>query len=197
MFSKANPEKAAEVLSHTRETKKYKAPKRKKVRKKPGRKPGPPKPPLKPGSLTQAEHAAVDALVMSSEPGETEEQFQERTKALSLALRKSTAAIKSAVPKARERLQERALSYADLHFEAAQIAAMKGDASPAQWALERIKDKDEKGKTQHIVAPVKSEDNGPRLPTVNIGVMLGGIAPNASLAKPTFTVETIDAEDET
>ena len=55
----------------------------------------------------------------------------------------------------------------DAHWKAAQVAAEMGDAKPAQWALERISEGE-----QRIV---EKEKAGASAPMVNIGIALGGV----------------------
>lgn len=83
---------------------------------------------------------------------------------------------------AREAFARRAQDYVDLHFEAAEVAAKKGDAGPAQWALERIA---EAG--QHVVDTAKQ---APQQPTLQIGIAIGGV-PQPGRALP---AASIDAE---
>lgn len=195
-FNKADRLKAKELLKSTTDTKSYKRPKVK-------RKPKPSGPhtmkrqvPKKMGPLTVGEKIAVEALVASVGPEETEEQLQQRGRALGIALRRSPEAIRNQVQEAQERLANRATSYVDLHFKAAMVAAEEGNAGPAQWAIERITAKDEKGKKVRIVEPVKTEDTGNRGPTVNIGLALGGVTPGASLAIGAPKITVIDVTPE-
>lgn len=199
-FSKANPEKAAEYLQSVKDRKHYKypkQPKRPKKRKPRKVKPKEPKTPNKIGPLSATDKAAVEALVLSVTPDETEIALQNRGRALGRALRRTPEAIRREVVKARERLQAGAGTYVDLHMKAARNAAQMGDAKPAQWALEHIVAVDEKGKKERIVEPAKSEDNGPRMPVVNIGIALGGITPGASLSpgRPKVEIVEVDIED--
>lgn len=153
------------------------------------------------GPLSNAEKAAVEALVQSVTSTETEQELQTRGRALGLALGRSSAAIRNEVIRARQRLQERAVLYADIHFQAAQVAATKGDAEPAQWALERITAPAENGKgVERVVQPLKSGEEQSRMPTVNIGLALGGMAAGASLTpsvgvKVSAPVIDVDVED--
>lgn len=190
--------RAKEILANNRDTKSYVAPKRKPGRPKKRKKPGP-KPkvkldaPMKQGAFTDAEKVAVETLVKTFTPDTPPEVQKAQMDAMAVALRRTPDAIRNNVISARERIQSDAETYANLNLIAAKVAAYEGDGRPAQWALERIMTTDEKGKKIRVVEPTKSEDNGPRLPVVNIGVMLGGIAPGANLkGLPTVTVETVD-----
>lgn len=134
------------------------------------------------GPLSAAEEAATEAMVLSSPPSESPEDLEKRTKALAIALGRQPGTIRKEIISARERLQERSTDYADLHFKAAQIAASDGNAGPAQWALERISAPTEDGKgVERIVQPLKTTEDGPKMPVVNIGIALGGIAAGAQL----------------
>jgi hypothetical protein len=75
---------------------------------------------------------------------------------------------------ARAILQERLPEYADLHWKAAQAAAEKGDARPAEWALQSVK----AGKASVVEPP-------PKVPAeagvkVFVGVNIGGIPQSAT-----------------
>jgi len=50
----------------------------------------------------------------------------------------SKAQVDAALDEAKLELQARAAEYARLHIQAATVAAEKGKAEPAQWALERL-----------------------------------------------------------
>lgn len=148
------------------------------------------------GPLTNEDRKVVEAVAMSVRPTDTPEEIQRKGRALGIALGKSPKAIENAIIKAHEKFAMRAEAYVDLHMEATVEAAAQGDAKPAQWALEHIVGKDEKGKKVRIVEPAeKAADSGPRMPIVNIGVQLGGIAPGASLT-PIIRTEVIDVEDD-
>lgn len=139
-------------------------------------------PKCKGGRLSPVEKLTVEAMVASVKGDESLEQLNIRGRALAMALGRSPAAIRKAVVEARERIQSRAGDYADLHFEATKVAAKEGDAKPAEWALERITAPSESGKgVERIVQPLKTSEEGPRMPVVNIGVSLGGISAGASL----------------
>ncbi len=71
--------------------------------------------------------------------------------------------------------------YASLHLEATRIAALAGDAKPAEWALSHIKAGD-----QAIVPPAAKEGSGGSGIKVLIGVQLGGLPPG--IAQTAITV---------
>jgi hypothetical protein len=65
---------------------------------------------------------------------------------------------------ARSLLASRAGTYADLHLDAARVAALKGDARPSEWAMDRL----------GVVEP-RREDAGSGKVQVSIGVVLPGL----------------------
>jgi hypothetical protein len=76
------------------------------------------------------------------------------------------------VQRAREALQARAQKYVDLHAKAAEKAASRGNANPAQWALEHISALDADGQEIRVVSSGVDRqviDVGSRAPTINIG----------------------------
>ena len=75
--------------------------------------------------------------------------------------------VRAAIKKAREVLAGAAERYVELHMLATEVAALKGDASPAQWALERIAE----GGARVVDAP-KTGQAGPGL---RIGIAVGGV----------------------
>jgi hypothetical protein len=68
-------------------------------------------------------------------------------------------------------LQHNLEEYARLHVEAARVAAFKGDARPAEWALQSVK----VGEGPVVAPPAK--EGGPSGVKVLIGVQLGGLPP--------------------
>ena len=79
-------------------------------------------------------------------------------------LRRSPAAVTAQLARAKAKLQARAISYADLHHEAARNAAARGDGRPSQWALEHLR----------VVEPIINKDTGTGV-TVVVGVALPGL----------------------
>jgi len=77
-------------------------------------------------------------------------------------------------------LREALPEYARLHLDAARISALRGDARPAEWALQTIKAGDEP-----VVAPVAKDSVGGGV-KVMIGVNLGGL-PEGAKALPVVT----------
>mgnify|MGYP001610756385 CR=1 FL=1 len=80
---------------------------------------------------------------------------------------------------AREALARRAPDYVDLHFQAAEVAAAKGDARPIEWALSRI--------AEDGARIVDSEAAAQAMPSLSIGIALGGVRG----ALPAVTVEEL------
>lgn len=70
---------------------------------------------------------------------------------------------------AKEKMQRRVGEYVDIHMVAAKVAALKGDAEPAQWALENIAVEGER-----VVTPPQ-KNLPPVAPTFNLGFVIGGM----------------------
>ena len=125
--------------------------------------------------MTDVETKLVEALVVDAGPDNVD-ALQARTAALGLVLRRSKDAIRDAIIRAREKISSNAEEYATIHLGAAKMAALKGDAGPSQWALERLSAPSEDGKgTEHIIDPPAAAQSGPSGPVINIGVALGGM----------------------
>lgn len=77
--------------------------------------------------------------------------------------------VKAIMKTAREVIRERLTEYVDIHLVAAKVAALKGDAGPAEWALENL---DVDG--ERVVTP-PSKNQAPTAPTFNLGFVLGGM----------------------
>lgn len=99
-------------------------------------------------------------------------------------------AIQRHLKDARDYLQGNAETYAKLHLSAAKVAAENGNATPAQWALERL------GVVEARESLIKRpEGNGL---TIQLGVMLPGL-PNQTtqLVLPAGdSPQVIDSEDD-
>lgn len=76
---------------------------------------------------------------------------------------------------AREAIQRRVGEYVEIHLVASKVAAMKGDADPAQWALENIA---VEGK--RVVDP-PAKNLPPPAPTFNLGFVVGGMPQRVAL----------------
>jgi hypothetical protein len=89
-------------------------------------------------------------------------------------------------------LQHNLEEYARLHVEAARVAALKGDARPAEWALQTIKVGD-----GPVVTPVAKEGGGGGGGVkVLIGVQLGGLPPG-TIPSTAISVSAPPADDTT
>lgn len=87
--------------------------------------------------------------------------------------------------------------YAELHLQAAEVAAKDGDARPAQWALENIKPGP--GEKAVIDAPKLGpggRDSGPGGVQVFVGIALGQVPASASTAQVVDVKATPVEEDE-
>jgi hypothetical protein len=63
-------------------------------------------------------------------------------------VKRDVGTVRAVIRFAREALARRAEDYVELHWVATVVAASKGDARPAQWALERIQ-----AEGEHVVEP--------------------------------------------
>jgi len=101
--------------------------------------------------------------------------------------------IEGMAAQAKEILRERLPDYARLHWEAAQMAALRGDARPTEWALQSIKD----GKETVVEAPAKVASAGEGGVKVIVGVQLSGLQPalGASNVVEAISVPTSEPTD--
>lgn len=128
------------------------------------------------GRMSESEKELIERFLLSRPEGETLDTSTRRAKALAVVMGRSVETVRAAIVKAADLLAQRSEEYADLHFVATKIAATKGDAAPSQWALERISAESADGKGRvRIVEPLKSDSDTPMMPTINIGLALGGI----------------------
>ena len=81
----------------------------------------------------------IDALVADQPSDASETALARQVDRLARVLRRSPAAVTAQLARAKAKLQARAISYADLHHEAAKNAAARGDGRPSQWALEHLR----------------------------------------------------------
>ncbi len=116
------------------------------------------------GVLSKAEQNLIDALVADQSPDASEGTVDRQVDRLARVLRRSPAAVTAQLARAKAKLQARAVSYADLHHEAARNAAARGDGRPSQWALEHMR----------VVEPIISKEAGMGV-TVVVGVALPGL----------------------
>jgi hypothetical protein len=83
--------------------------------------------------------------------------------------------VKSVMKAAKSKMQAAVEEYVDIHLVAAKVAALKGDARPAEWALENIAVEGER-----VVDP--PQKNVPQAaPTFNIGFAIGGMPQRVAL----------------
>lgn len=87
--------------------------------------------------------------------------------------------VREVMSAARETMQRRVGEYVEIHMVAAKVAAMKGDAEPAQWALENIAVEGERV----VNPPVKNLP--PPAPTFNLGFNIGGMPQRVALPAAT------------
>ncbi len=76
---------------------------------------------------------------------------------------------------AKEAIQRRVGEYVEVHMVAAKVAALKGDARPAEWALENIAVEGER-----VVDPPQ-KNLPPPAPTFNLGFVIGGMPQRVAL----------------
>jgi len=100
--------------------------------------------------------------------------------------------VRKVIRKARATLASRAEFYADTHATAAVIAAAQGDAKPAQWALERIAE----GEDRVIDAPKEpTKGAGNTGPVFNFGFKIGGMGTSPASALPAVEGVVLDATE--
>lgn len=113
-----------------------------------------------PTRLKPAERIMIEVMDGKGKSGE----------AIARALNRDGRTIRNYIKEAREVLTSKADTYVNLHEAATRIAALKGDAGPSQWMMER---------TGVVKPATKSpESNGF---TVKIGVLLPGLGDTAKL----------------
>jgi hypothetical protein len=110
--------------------------------------------PTRKGPLTKAEKSLLQAVDLKADVSST-------AQTLAPVLGRTPEALRKAIREARERLTANAGLYVELHAKAAALAATRGDARPAQWAMEHIADGSER-----IVEPA------PQAAAVNVGVQV-------------------------
>jgi hypothetical protein len=121
-------------------------------------------PPRRGGMLSKAEQNLIDALVADQPSDASEIALARQVDRLARVLRRSPAAVTAQLARAKAKLQARALSYADLHHEAAKNAAARGDGRPSQWALEHMR----------VVEPIINKEAGTGV-TIVVGLALPGL----------------------
>lgn len=147
--------------------------------------------PVKKGALTVVDTAQL--LAAATKAADTPpERMTEVTRTIGATVQRTPELVRDAIRKARASLAARADEYVDLHFMAAAAAADKGDAGPAQWALEHIGE----GKERVVDIPAKGVPIGPgdTRPQIQIGIVLGGMPkPQPQLADANI-VPSVEAE---
>jgi hypothetical protein len=102
------------------------------------------------GALSKAEKNVIEALAADQPSAASEAALEQQIDRVARVLRRSPAAVKAQLDRARAKMQARAVAYADLHFQAATIAAARGDSRPAEFGLERLK----------VVEPIEKASGG-------------------------------------
>lgn len=102
--------------------------------------------------------------------------------------RVQTQGVEKIADKVRAFMQANQPEYARLHLEATRVAAAKGDAKPAEWALTNIRTGD-----NPIVSPPKDGGGGGGI-KVMIGVQIGGLPPGVQTQAITIPAEAVVTE---
>jgi hypothetical protein len=106
----------------------------------------------------------IEALAADQPSDASEVALAHNVDRLARVLRRSPAAVKAQLERAKARLQARQVAYADLHFQAATVAAARGDSRPAEWGLIH-------GRS---IEPVNPKDAGQQV-VVQVGIALPGL----------------------
>ncbi len=89
--------------------------------------------------------------------------------AIARKLKVDPRSVREVIKSARRSLAQRAELYVEMHAHAAAVAALAGDAKPAQWAIERIAEEGER-----VIDP--PDDVKPAsVPTFTLGFVVGGM----------------------
>lgn len=102
--------------------------------------------------------AVFEALREGLSPRETAEEIESTPRRA-----------KELMTTAKQRMARRIDDYVDAHLVATKVAAVSGDAKPAQWALENIAVEGER-----VVDP-PAKNLPPAAPTFNLGFVIGGM----------------------
>lgn len=120
--------------------------------------------PGKPGPLSLAKTEEVVAASLASlTNGQTPAQV-----AIATGTSTDGRKVREVIRTARELMQRNVQRYVELHLSAAEVAAAEGDAGPAQWALERIAEGNDR-----VVDPPKG--GGLQTPSLRIGIAVAGV----------------------
>lgn len=125
------------------------------------------------GRLSKVEKSIIAHLVQDT-PGEVS---RDQVQSTALMLRRNPRTVAQAIAEAREKLQEHASRYVEIHLEAAERALASGDHDVARkaaaWAMERISSRDESGKVERVIEPASQSERD--VPRIQIGIALGGM----------------------
>ena len=116
--------------------------------------------PAKKGRPTRAERELAVRLAVGLMDSTSPEK-------IARVVARDTTTIKAVIKAARQDMQSRVGDYVEAHWNATKVAADMGDAKPAQWALERISEGEQR--------VVEKEKAGATSPNITIGIALGGI----------------------
>jgi hypothetical protein len=93
-------------------------------------------------------------------------------------------AVRTVIKAARASLASRAEFYVEAHAAATAVAALAGDAKPAQWAMERIAEEGER------IVDAPEENKVQQAPTFTLGFVVGGM-PAVKALPPVIDAETV------
>lgn len=93
-------------------------------------------------------------------------------------------AVRTVIKAARASLASRAEFYVEAHAAATAVAALAGDAKPAQWAMERIAEDGER------IVDAPEENKVQQAPTFTLGFVVGGM-PAVKALPPVIDAETV------
>lgn len=127
--------------------------------------------PARRGPIPLKDTAAIIETVVSQMDTKAPEALAAQTK-------RDISLVRQTIREARKTMQERVDEYVDLHLLATKNAADKGDARPAEWALERIEEDGER-----VVSPPAAQAPT-AMPTLAIGIALGGIPQTVQALPP-------------
>jgi hypothetical protein len=141
-----------------------------------------------PGPLTQSQRVFIEETVLSTPA----DQLPAKVDAIAAIVQKNPSTVIAAITTAREKLQQHAEKYVDVHAEVAARAlarGAKGDYAEArkaaEWALEHISATDGEGKTERVIERATAASTAPQ---IRIGISLGGM-PNTTRELPPQTID--------
>lgn len=143
----------------------------------------------RPGSVTEAEQSLVTQFVRDQPREVTTGQVQ----ALAKVLRRTPAAVREMVERAREEFQAGAEFYVNAHKQAVGLAVANGDAKSldaamrgAAWALENLSAEGVR------VVDKQKESGGPSGPRIMVNVGIGGL--NTTKTDSPESTQTVQIE---